>query len=376
MKMKKMTALLAAAVVTAGLLAGCGGNADTGAQSEAASSAAESEAAESEAAESAAESEAAESEAAESTAGSEAAESEAAESAAEGEEYLVGICQLVQHEALDAATQGFKDVLTEEFGDKVSFDEQNAAGDTATATTICTNLVSENVDLILANATPALQSAAAATNSIPILGTSITEYGVALEIEDFDGTVGGNISGTSDLAPLDQQADMVVELFPEAQEVGILYCSAEANSKYQADVVQAALEDKGLSVTVYTFSDSNDVASVTGEACSNSDVLYIPTDNTAASCTEAINNVALPAGVPIVAGEEGIMSGCGVATLSINYYDLGRTTGEMAVRILNGKDISTMPIEYFQGPVKEYNPALCEQLGITVPDDYVALETE
>ena len=292
------------------------------------------------------------------------------------ETYLIGICQLVQHEALDAATKGFKDVLTEEFGDRVEFDEQNAAGDTSTATTICTNLVSENVDLILANATPALQSAAAATNEIPILGTSITEYGVALEIDDFDGTVGGNISGTSDLAPLDQQADMVVELFPDAQNVGILYCSAEANSKYQADVVKEALEGKGLNVTVYTFSDSNDVASVTGSACGENDVLYIPTDNTAASCTEAINNVALPAEVPIVVGEEGIMAGCGVATLSINYYDLGRTTGEMAVRILNGEDISTMPIEYFQGPVKEYNPAICEQLGVTVPDDYVAFEAE
>ena len=371
MKMKKMAALLAAAAMTAGLLAGCGGSADAGAESAASESAASESAA--------SESVAAESEATESEAASSAAESEAEEASEEngdGEAYLVGICQLVQHEALDAATKGFKDVLTEEFGDKVAFDEQNAAGDTSTATTICTNLVSENVDLILANATPALQSAAAATNSIPILGTSITEYGVALEIEDFDGTVGGNISGTSDLAPLDQQADMVVELFPDAKEVGILYCSAEANSKYQADVVKAALEEKGLSVTVYTFSDSNDVASVTGEACSNSDVLYIPTDNTAASCTEAINNVALPAEVPIVAGEEGIMAGCGVATLSINYYDLGRTTGEMAVRVLNGEDISTMPIEYFQGPVKEYNPALCEQLGITVPDDYVALEAE
>ena len=351
MKLKKLTAMIICGVLTAGMLAGCGSNDAPAASSEAAEEAAAEEEAPAE-------------------------EAPAEEAASDEDTYFIGICQLVQHEALDAATQGFKDVLTEEFGDKVTFDEQNAAGDTATATTICTNLVAENVDLILANATPALQSAAAATNEIPILGTSITEYGVALEIDGFDGTVGGNISGTSDLAPLDQQADMVVELFPDAQEVGILYCSAEANSKYQADVVKAALEEKGLSVTIYTFSDSNDVASVTGEACNNSDVLYIPTDNTAASCTEAINNVALPAGVPIVAGEEGIMSGCGVATLSINYYDLGRTTGEMAVRVLKGEDISTMPIEYFQGPVKEYNPALCEQLGVTIPDDYIALETE
>lgn len=287
-------------------------------------------------------------------------------------QYLVGICQLVQHDALDAATQGFKDVLTETFGDQVAFDEQNAAGDTATATQICTNLVAENVDLILANATPALQSAAAATNTIPVLGTSITEYGVALDIDGFDGTVGGNISGTSDLPPLDQQADMVLEIIPDAQTVGIMYCSAEANSKYQADEVQKALEAKGVTVNVYTFADSNDVASVTGEAVNNCDVLYIPTDNTAASCTEAINNVALPAGVPIIAGEEGIMAGCGVATLSISYYELGRTTGEMAVRILNGEDISTMPIEYYPNPVKKYNQTICEQLGIEIPEGYEA----
>ena len=297
--------------------------------------------------------------------------------AEEAQTYNVGVCQLVQHVALDAATQGFCDVLTEEFGDAVTIDVQNAAGDSGTATQICTNLVSEKVDLILANATPALQSAAAATADIPILGTSITEYGVALDIDDFNGTVGGNISGTSDLAPLDQQAAMFDELLPELTKIGIVYCSAEPNSKYQADVVKAALEEAGKTVTVYTFSDSNDVTSVTGQACDDNEALYIPTDNTAASCTEAINNVAKPAGVPIIAGEEGLMKGCGIATLSINYYDLGRTTGEMAVKILKGEaNISEMPIEYFQNPVKEYNPELCEALGITVPEDYVAVEAE
>lgn len=346
MKMKKLAVLMMVAILTLAMITGCSGssnNASTGDNDAEAEESGETEETD-----------------------AESTDSEAT--------YLIGICQLVQHEALDAATQGFKDVLTEEFGGSVAFDEQNASGDTATATQICTNLVAENVDLIMANATPALQSAAAATDSIPILGTSITEYGVALELDGFDGTVGGNISGTSDLPPLDQQADMILELFPDAKTVGILYCSAEANSKYQSDVVQAELEGKGVTVNVYTFSDSNDIAIVTGEACNNVDVIYIPTDNTAASCTEAINNVALPAGTPIVAGEEGIMSGCGVATLSINYYDLGRTTGEMAVRILNGEDVSTMPIEYFQGPVKKYNPEICEQLGIEVPDGYEAYE--
>ncbi len=291
------------------------------------------------------------------------------------ETYTVGICQLVQHEALDAATKGFCDALTDALGDKVTFIEQNASNDIPTCATICSGLVAEDVDLILANATPALQAAATATDTIPILGTAVTEYGVALDIENFDGTVGGNISGTSDLAPLDQQAAMLLELLPEAKTVGILYCSAEANSVYQAQVVQSCLEEAGVEVKIYTFADSNDVSTVTATACDECDALYIPTDNTAASCTEAINNVAEPAGVPIVAGEEGICKGCGIATLSINYYDLGYTTGQMAVKILTGEsDISEMPIEYFPNPVKKYNPTLCESLGITVPEDYVAIE--
>ena len=295
---------------------------------------------------------------------------------ADGKHYTIGICQLVQHEALDAATQGFKDEIVEELGEEnVTFVEQNASGESAQCSVICTGFVSNKVDLILANATPALQAATASTGDIPVLGTSITEYGVALSIDDFNGTVGGNVSGTSDLAPLDKQADMVVELFPEAKNVGILYCSAEANSVYQADTVKAALEEKGLKVTVYTFADSNDVSSVTQKACDENDVLYIPTDNTAASCTEAINNVALPAKTPIVAGEEGIVKGCGVATLSINYYDLGRTTGKMAVKILTGQsDISTMPVEYFENPVKKYNPEICTELGVEIPEDYIAIE--
>ncbi len=291
------------------------------------------------------------------------------------ETYTVGICQLVQHEALDAATKGFCDALTDALGDKVTFIEQNASNDIPTCATICSGLVAEDVDLILANATPALQAAATATDTIPILGTAVTEYGVALDIENFDGTVGGNISGTSDLAPLDQQAAMLLELLPEAKTVGILYCSAEANSVYQAQVVQSCLEEAGVEVKIYTFADSNDVSTVTATACDECDALYIPTDNTAASCAEAINNVAEPAGVPIVAGEEGICKGCGIATLSINYYDLGYTTGQMAAKILTGEsDISEMPIEYFPNPVKKYNPTLCESLGITVPEDYVAIE--
>lgn len=297
--------------------------------------------------------------------------------AAEETTYKVGICQLVQHVALDAATQGFIDALTDELGDAVTFDTQNAAGDSATCATICNQFVSDGVDLILANATPALQAAAAATNEIPILGTAVTDYATALDIDEWTGATGTNISGTSDLAPLDEQAAMLNELFPDAETVGILYCSAEPNSEYQAAVITKALEELGYIVTSYTFADSNDVASVTTTACAENDVLYIPTDNTAASCTEIIKNVAVPAGKPIIAGEEGICAGCGVATLSISYYDLGYTTGEMAVKVLTeGADVSTLEVEFAPNVTKEYNSEICEELDIEVPEDYVAIAAE
>lgn len=291
--------------------------------------------------------------------------------------YNVGICQLVQHEALDAATQGFKDALTDEFGDKVTFDEQNAQGDSNTCATIINSFVSNDVDLILANATAALQAAASGTADIPVLGTSVTEYGVALDLDDFDGTVGTNVSGTADLAPLDQQAAMLNELFPDAENVGLLYCSAEANSQYQVDTVKAALEELGYTCEFYAFSDSNDLSSVATTAASESDVIYVPTDNTAASNAEIINNICLPEKVPVIAGEEGICSGCGVATLSISYYDLGVATGKMAVKVLKGEaDISEMPVEYAPNFTKKYNLEICEELEIEVPDDYEAISAE
>lgn len=289
--------------------------------------------------------------------------------------YKIGICQLVQHEALDAATEGFKAALTEKLGkDKVQFDVQNAQGDSTTCATINNNFVANKVDLILANATPALQAAQTATNTIPILGTSITEYGVALSIDDFKGTTGINVSGTSDLAPLDEQANMVKELFPNAKTVGILYCSAEANSKYQVTKISEYLKKLGYECKEFSFSDSNDVASVTTNACAQSDVLYIPTDNTAASNTEVINNIAQPAKKPIIAGEEGTCKGCGVATLSISYYDLGYTTGEMAYDVLvNGADISKMEIKYAPKVTKKYNADVCKALNITPPTGYEAI---
>ena len=294
--------------------------------------------------------------------------------AAAGESYTVGICQLVEHAALDAATQGFEDALTAEFGENVTFDFQNAQNDSATCATIANGFVSAGVDLIMANATPALQAAQAATNQIPILGTSVTEYGVALGLSDFTGVVGGNVSGTSDLAPLDQQAEMITEWLPEAQKVGLLYCSAEANSQYQVDEVQKALEGKGVTATQYAFSDSNDLASVCQKAADENDAVYVPTDNTVAANTGIVDGICRPAKKPVFAGEEGICSGCGVATLSISYYDLGYTTGEMAVKVLTGEaDISTMPIEYTT-VTKKYNKTICDDLGLTVPEGYEAIE--
>ncbi len=286
--------------------------------------------------------------------------------------YVIGICQLMEHEALGAATKGFMDAVTAELGEEnVEFDLQIAAGDSNMCSSIALNFVSKEVDLILANATPALSAAAAATEDIPILGTSITEYGVALGLEGFSGTVGGNISGTSDLAPLDQQAAMIQEWFPDAKNVGLLYCSAEPNSLYQVNTVQGYLEEKGIACKQYAFSATADMDAVTRKAASESDVIYVPTDNTVAESTGIIYGICTPAGIPVIAGEQGACSGCGVATLSINYYDLGVTTGKMAVEILTGKaDISTMAIQYADKFSPLYNPKICEELNITVPEGY------
>lgn len=289
--------------------------------------------------------------------------------------YTVGVCQLVQHVALDAATQGFKDALTEELGDKVVIDEQNASGEPANCATIVNGFISKKVDLMMANATPALQAAASATDTIPVLGTSITTYPVALDmdVDSFTGVIGNNISGTSDLAPLADQAAMIVEWFPNVKEVGIIYCSAEANSAYQVNVVTEELKKLGVNVTPFAFTDSNDITSVAQKACSTCEVLYVPTDNTVASNTEALANVVFAEGVPVFAGEEGICKGCGIASLSISYYDLGVTTGKMAAKILKGEaKVSEMAIEY--APAKKvYSAENCAKLGITAPAGYEAI---
>ncbi len=310
--------------------------------------------------------------------GSAPADGSAASNDAGGEAYTIGLIQLLEHPALDAATEGFQDAVKEALGEEnVTFDFQNAQGEQANCATIAGGFVSNKVDLIFANATPALQAAAAATPDIPIVGTSITDYASALDIADWTGSTGSNVTGTSDLAPLDQQAAMIKELFPEVKQVGILYCSAEANSVYQVENVGAELDKLNIAHKAYAAADSNEVQSVAQNAVAECDVLYIPTDNTMAANTEIINNVASPKNIPIIAGEEGICKNCGLATLSINYYDLGYAAGEIAADILqNGTDPGTVEIAYAKNVVKEYNPETAKALNITLPDDYVALELE
>lgn len=287
----------------------------------------------------------------------------------QGSNLKVGVVQTTQHPALDAATQGFVDALKE--NGITDVDVQNASGESANCSTIVGNFVADGVDLIMANATPALQAASAATDTIPVLGTSITVYDVVL-----GGSVPKNVSGTTDLAPLDEQASMIKELFPDAKKVGILFCSAEPNSQYQVDKISKFLNEDGIETVNYVFNDSNDITAVTEKAVSDKvDVIYVPTDNTAAANTQAIANVVLPAGIPVFAGEEGVCTGCGVATLTISYYDIGFKTGEMAADILlNGADISTMEIESAPQFVKKFNKTNTEKLGITIPEDYVAIE--
>jgi len=294
----------------------------------------------------------------------------------ESDTIKVGVVQIIEHEALDAATQGFVDVLKEEFGDKIEIDVKTAGGDSANCATIANGFVSENVDLILANATPALQAAAAATNSIPVLGTSVTEYGVALGIDNFNGLTGINVSGTSDLAPLNEQAQMILDLVPGVKKVGIISCSNEANSKYQVEVVSKYLQDKGVEVVAKTFEDSSNIANA-ADALMNEDcdALYVPTDNQVASYADTLYSLSSAKNLPIICGEEGTCIKCGIATLTIDYYELGRTTGQMAVKILKGEaKVEDMPIEYFPNPVKKYNKEIAAACGINVPSEYTAIE--
>lgn len=286
--------------------------------------------------------------------------------------YTVGVIQLVKHDALDSATKGFTDTLEAEFGSEVKVIVNDAQGESANCAAYATSFIADEVDLIMANATPALQVTAHATKTIPVLGTSVTEYGVALEKEVVNHVVGGNVSGTSDLAPLNDQAQMIIDLIPDAKTVGLIYCSAEPNSIFQVEEVGKYLKEKGLDTVVMKFSDSNDLHSVADTLCSQIDVLYVPTDNTCASNGTIISANAEKYNVPIICGEKAsCISLNGVATLSIDYYNLGVETGKMAIKILKGEaDISTMEIGYDTNPEKLYNKKMAEKYNIVIPSDY------
>lgn len=293
-----------------------------------------------------------------------------------GKKYTIGICQLIQHDALDAATKGFRDAVVAGLGEgNVTFDEQNANGDSATCSTIVGGFATNGYDLIMANATPALQAAVSATTTIPILGTSVTDYGEALSMKDMDPAKGTgiNVSGSSDGVEAQLYVDLLTELVPDAKKVSILYCSAEANSVFQADNFMAALP-AGVEAAVFTFADSNDIQAVVTSAVEGADALYIPTDNQAASNMTIISNVCQSAKIPVICGEENLCANGGLATVSLSYYEIGKLCGEQAVKILkDGAKVSELPIAYASDPVKKYNADYAKAIGFTVPDGYTAI---
>lgn len=288
-----------------------------------------------------------------------------------GETYTVGIIQQLEHPALDAATKGFEDKLTELLGENnVEFDYQNAQGEQANCTTISTKFVSDGCDLIMANATTALQTAAAATSDIPIVGTSVTDYVTAGVVESNEAP-GKNVTGVSDLASVEKQIDVLMQFCDkESTKVAVVYCSAEPNSTYQAELAKKYLEEQKIPYAIYTAADSNEIQAVVTKAVADCNAMYIPTDNTFANNMEIVKNIAVPARVPTVTGAEAMCEVGALATLSISYYDLGAKAAEMAYDILvNGKKPAEMPIEYLtDGLVPKYNVDIAEALGVTIPE--------
>ncbi len=289
--------------------------------------------------------------------------------------YNIGICIFVEHAALDSATKGFTTALTEKLGGNVTFNIQNAAGDKTNAATICSGFASDKCDLIFANSTNALAAAAEITSEIPVVGCSVTDFSSTLGIEITDNKTGINVTGCSDILPLEKQAEVINELFPEKGKVGILYCSSETNSKYQADEIAKHLTDFGFTCENYTFVDTTDVTLVTQNAASECDIIYTPTDNTVASNTSAINNILEPAGIPLVAGNIDVALACGIATVGIDYYKLGYEAGLMAYEILaEGKNPADMEIRYADEYFKKYVPERAAALEITIPEGYTPIE--
>lgn len=342
--MKKLLALSLTAVMVIGMATGCGSTAAQGEGNEAVAE--ESVAAESGAAD--------------------AAEGAAAEDgAADGQTYKIGVIQLVEHAALDAANEGFVAALNDA-GISYEIDQQNAQNDQSACQTIAEKLVNDGNDLILAIATPAAQAVAGATEEIPVLVTAVTDPADA-GLVDSNETPGKNVSGTSDLTPVKEQVELLTKLLPEAKTVGILYCSAESNSVFQAEMAEAACADAGLTSEVFTVSTSNEIQQVVESMVGKVDVIYTPTDNTIAAGMATVAMVANDNGIPTICGEEGMVDAGGLATYGIDYYQIGYMAGEQAVDILvNGADISTMPIGYLSADkcTLKTNQETADTLGV------------
>ena len=300
--------------------------------------------------------------------GSESSSSSAAASSGSDGVYNIGICQQMQHVSLDEATQGFEDALTELLGEEnVKFDYQNAGGEQANCTSIVSKFVTDNVDLIMANATTAVQCAKEATTEIPVVGTSVTDY-VSTGIVDSAENPGSNVTGYSDLSDANNHVELIQQLLPEAQTVAILYSTGEENSRIQAESAVAAFEAAGLTAESYT---ANDISSVVTEACTQADVIYVPTDNLMAANMELVKNVALNQKVPVVSCFTADENDGALLSISISYYTMGYLAGEMAYEILvNGADPASMPIGVMSVEDMDItiNQSVADELGITIPE--------
>ncbi len=285
--------------------------------------------------------------------------------------FQIGIVQLVEHPALDEATRGFKEFLTEKLGDKVQFSVQNAQGEQTNCTTIVNQFVSSKVDLIMANATNAVKAAREATSDIPVVGTSVTDY-VSSGLVASNEAPGANVTGASDMNPVTVQVDLMKTLCPEVKTVGIVINSGEENSAIQAEEAKTAFEAEGFTVKIYSVADTNEIQTVVTAACNEVDAFYEPTDNLIAANVPTMSNITTAAGKPVICGEGGMCESGFLATYAISYYELGRAAGEQAFNILvNGADPATTPIFFFDVSqltlvVNEQNAA---ELGITIPEE-------
>ncbi|AGN19748.1 ABC-type transporter, substrate-binding lipoprotein [Corynebacterium glutamicum MB001] len=298
---------------------------------------------------------------------SDSSDSSTSTDAAGGDSYRVGINQLVQHPALDAATTGFKEAF-EEAGVDVTFDEQNANGEQGTALTISQQFASDNLDLVLAVATPAAQATAQNITDIPVLFTAVTDA-VSAELVDSNEAPGGNVTGTSDIAPIEQQLELLQQLVPDAKSIGIVYASGEVNSQVQVDEVTKAAEPLGLSVNTQTVTTVNEIQQAV-EALGDVDVIYVPTDNMVVSGISSLVQVAEQKQIPVIGAESGTVEGGALATLGIDYTELGRQTGEMALRILqDGEDPATMPVETATEFTYVINEDAAERQGVEIPQE-------